>query len=212
MIREPANREPATDPHQAAERYKRIIGRSLTCLTDSIWIASPALRGPNEIRQLSLSPQPDGLPLKLRRDEGDAIYFAALQRFVVVPDDRFEKGEWKVSTREYKYTVYESTERRGTIKPVIEWHWHPDTEPPWPHVHVRADESICGLTSRKLHIPSERVAFESVVHFMIDELGVRPARDDWPQLVESARERFESFRTWPGGIPLERPAPNPASK
>lgn len=201
MIPEPPNREPATDAYQAAERYKRIISRSLTCLTDNIWIASPALRGSDEVRQLYLSPGPGGSPVRLQRESGGAIYFTALQRFVVIPDNRFRFGEWKVSTREYKYAIYEAP-TRDSLKPVIEWHWHPASDPPWPHIHVRADERVCGATSRKLHIPSGRVAFETVVHFLIDELGVKPACRDWRELTRSARERFETFQTWPGSVPL----------
>jgi hypothetical protein len=88
------------------------------------------------------------------------------------------------------------TDRRPV--PALAWHWHPDSGTMHePHMHVYCGGQIGGDPISKLHFPSERVAFEHVVQFVITELRVPPRRDDWQSLISAALERFVAFRTWP---------------
>lgn len=65
------------------------------------------------------------------------------------------------------------------------------------------DGTIAGLRLRELHLPSERVAFEMVVRFLIAEMGVIPLRTDWAELIEEALAMFVKFRTWPRSHPID---------
>lgn len=49
---------------------------------------------------------------------------------------------------------------------------------------------------KKLHLPTARVSFESVVRFAIEELGASPARQGWQDDLDDAERRFRAFRTW----------------
>lgn len=190
-------REPARTAYEAEQRYIRIISRPLTCITNAIWFASHPLRGADEERTLLVSRATDGSPIRLRRADGPPVHLTAYQRFQLVPDTRWSPDEWKASSRQYGYDIWEPMPD-GRLKPVIQWHWHPASgNTDEPHIHVRAGEEICGRETRKLHIPSERVAFESVVRFLIVDLGVVPLRADWEALIEGALAAFVRFRTWP---------------
>jgi hypothetical protein len=43
---------------------------------------------------------------------------------------------------------------------------------PGPTVHIRGEFS-------RIHIPTARISFESVVRVLIEDVGARPARPDW---------------------------------
>lgn len=194
-------REPAYSARDARSRYVRIISIPLTCVTHSVWCDGPTLRGSEEedrVLQLTGSPR----PLRLRRAGKSPIYLTATQGYRLVPDPRFAPGEWKATTRGYAYTVYDTVDHEATK--AIAWHWHPGTgKSDEPHLHVYREGQIAGEYLNKLHLPGERVAFEAVIKFVIDELGVDPIRMDWQSQIDSALERFTRFRTWPqSGPPL----------
>ena len=196
-------REPARTPYEAEQRYIRIISRSLTCITRAIWTATPSIRGTDEDRTLLVSRASDGSPIRLSRAEGPPVHLTAYQQFRLMPDTRWAADEWKASSRQYGYEIWEPTDDHK-LKPVIQWHWHPGSgNTDEPHIHVRASEDICGRATRRLHIPSERVAFESIVRFLIVDLGVVPLRDDWEELVNDALSAFVRFRTWPRSASLD---------
>ncbi len=48
----------------------------------------------------------------------------------------------------------------------------------------------------RLHVPSGRIAFEQVLLFVIDELGVVPAREAAREVLGEVLERFRQYRTW----------------
>jgi hypothetical protein len=181
----------ARTEHEARQRYVDFLSLPLNCITNAQWVAHPPLVGPTASWTLTLARS--GEPVRLRRDDDLPVYFRALQRFEPTQD-----GEaWRMHTLEYKYEIWEPQPDR-TNKPIIEWHWHPNPitgEQMDYHVHVRASEAICGIASRRLHIPSERVAFESVVRFLIKDLGVRPRHEDWERRVDEALAAFNRFRT-----------------
>jgi hypothetical protein len=190
-------REPAYSPREARARYIRIISLPLTCVTRAQWCGSPTIRGSEEEdRAIQLTGMPN--PLRLKRDDESPVFLSATQGFRLIPDERFAPGagEWKATTTGYAYTVYE-TSNHAPLK-AMAWHYHPKSGGSHePHVHIYREGQIAGLELNKLHFPGERVAFESVITFLIKELGVTPLRDDWEELVTSALERFVRFRMWP---------------
>lgn len=193
--------EPARTEHGARQRYIDFLSLPLHCITNAIWVATPPLAGPGGIWSLSISGKKGGDPIPLRRDDGTAIYMTALQRFK--PTQTQSTGAWRMPTVEYNYTIWEPSLDR-TQKPVMQWHFHPDSgTTKLPHLHVRASETMCGITTRKLHIPSERVAFESIVRFAVEELGVRPRQYDWEVRIQEALDAFIKFRTWTTEPPVE---------
>jgi hypothetical protein len=187
-------REPARHAHAAQQRYLHYLQRSLSCLTNAIWLVAPPPDARGDERALTVS----GEPIRLRRDEGATLLLYANQRFDLIEDERFP-GEWKARTHGYVYSIYvETPDEDEAAQELLAWHWHPLTTPdrPQPHLHVRMDHSFLGLTLARLHIPTGRVAFEEVVRLLITELRVEPNRDDWREILRDSEDRFREYRTW----------------
>jgi hypothetical protein len=123
----------------------------------------------------------------------EPLYIRVLQTGFVVADPRY-RGEWKVSTATYVYALYDRPDT-ASAEPLIRWHWNRD-DPNWPapHVHVAvADPRGRGVD---LHIPTgARVSIEQVVTFLIRDMDVTPAVDDWEAVLAEGQARFDEFRT-----------------
>jgi hypothetical protein len=80
---------------------------------------------------------------------------------------------------------------------LIAFHWHPGREdqPDFPHLHVTSRPGPVRI-QRKHHVPTGRVSLEAVVRFAIQELGVRPIRPDWEQVLDAGQREFEARRSW----------------
>ncbi len=68
----------------------------------------------------------------------------------------------------------------------LAYHWHPVGVSPvtWPHLHVGG--TVAGIDLSRAHLPTGQVALPDVLRFAIVDLGVRPLRDDWPDLLKTA--------------------------
>lgn len=125
-----------------------------------------------------------GAPLRLRASGPDGedhfLHLVASQLLTPYFDDRGR--EYRCRTDKYTYSVFDDQQNE-----VASWHWHPETYRS-PHVHVRE--------ARGLHIPTGRVTFESVVRFLIEDLGVQEARQDWDSVLNDQEDRHLTWRTW----------------
>jgi hypothetical protein len=184
-------RQPAKTPRAAQRRYVNFLQLSLSCLTKAVWIVAPHPSGRNEERALTLSDD----PVRLKCGDDRELQFSASQRFVLIPDERYE-GEWKSRTLDYIYGVSMPGED-GDLE-LFRWDWHPMTTPAreQPHLHVRGSEPELSIPVERLHVPTGRVAFEEVVRFIILELGADPNREDWKEILAESEARFKKFRTW----------------
>lgn len=55
----------------------------------------------------------------------------------------------------------------------------------FPHLHLGAGSGVSREGLQKAHIPTGRVELEDVLLMAIRELGVRPRRDDWQEILGS---------------------------
>ncbi|MEV6299571.1 hypothetical protein AB0M02_09220 [Actinoplanes sp. NPDC051861] len=55
-----------------------------------------------------------------------------------------------------------------------------------------------GVLSKKHHIPGSRMSVEGVLRFCIDQLGVKPLRDDWASVLADSEDLFHMWATWGG--------------
>ncbi len=125
-------------------------------------------------------------------DRTRQLYLRSTIQFHYDEDARFT-GERKVSTDHYAHTLSESP----ALKPeLFSWEWNA-AEPRWPHVHVhRRNPDFKGLG--KLHVPTGRVFFEDVLRFLFHDLDIRPARDDWREVLDETAGRVGRWATWGG--------------
>jgi hypothetical protein len=184
-------REPAKSPAAARTRYIRFLQLPLSCLTKTVWVVGDSPDGGDDS-----SLTPNEYPIRLKRQDGAPVLFSPSQRFEIIPDPREGyEGEWKSQTLAYIYEI----RVEGDDEPqLFGWHWHPLETPdrPEPHAHFRLDHASLVVPLPRLHFPTGRVAFESAVVFLINELGVVPARSDWEDIVKDTFARFDKFKTW----------------
>ncbi len=156
----------------------------------------------NETAQLYVGPSPQGSansvslepfsnPIPLKVHGGERLYLLLGQQGEVIKDGRF-RGEYRITTRAYHYAVLRSeSEDTGFLS----WDWHPGSTPdyPYPHIHVPIAEPT-GRGNR-LHVPTgKRVTVEQVVGFLIQELLVEPAREDWAAVLEETQHRYDVYQ------------------
>jgi hypothetical protein len=198
----PADRIPARTDNAATKRLVKVLNGSLStvCVGPS-WAVMPLPDGsPDEYTGFT---RPDQA-VAFRTRSGDKLYLRSTIRFTLI-DDPNHPGERKASTREYAHTVGCT----DSLKPQLySWEWHP-SEPGYPHVHVRrGDPAHKGLG--KLHIPTGRVFFESVLLFLIRDHDVLTCRDEWRDVLGDSLRRVSKYSTWGGGItPDVEPPPDP---
>ena len=181
------DRDPARSDAEAKARFLGVLNRSLSAVCrNSVWIVSPLAGG--QFNAFT-SPKP---AIRLRVPDGPDLYLRSTIRFQYVADDRFTRGERKVSTDLYAHTVGTS----DSLKPQLySWEWSTAQAP---HLHVRrGDPDYGGLG--KLHLPTGRVFFEDVLRFLVTEHGVPPARDDWQDVLGEGLRKVSMFATWGGG-------------
>lgn len=100
---------------------------------------------------------------------------------------------WAVRSLGYWYQV-----RRTGGPEVIAFHWHPRGQGgniPFPHLHLGHAIGPVAIGA-KAHVPTGRVSLEAVVAFLIRELGVRPLRPDWDDVLAANQAAFDAKRTW----------------
>lgn len=168
---------PGATPEEALDAFVTPLQNVLNCLAsghnfkirhlddDSILVATPA----------------DGVALT--RDVG-------LQAVLIVKPV-IKNGQHAVSTRSYKYTIYQNTLSRPTR---YMWHWHPESRRSpvtYPHFHTPP-----GIYLSKRHFPTGRVAFEDIALFALDELGLSTDNPDAREKIASHRALHAENRSW----------------
>lgn len=177
-------REPTRNPSEALRRYKHVLQRALGLVTAAQWVTG--LQDRQQDRHFLIT-NPDAI--RLATDGDVPVYLRAAQSFTYENDRRW-RGEWKVKTLGYAYTVGLGPNDGDQL---VAWHWHPDVLEAC-HLHVYHEDQDLGPL-RKLHMPTARVSFEQIIRFTINDLGVR-ARVGWEDVLAECEARFSMFRTW----------------
>jgi len=161
--------------------------QTLLCVTATAFLYTSDAGGTPSV----LVSDRDGDVVRLRRNDGADIYLDIAQRFRPY---RQGNSAWRVTLREYAYSVYDQHPDAQAVRPLLAWHWHPGTRD-HPHLHIRGESDAVG-SLHKLHVPTRRVTFEAVVEFVIADLDVEPARDDWHEQLSDATRRVEQHLNW----------------
>lgn len=177
--------------HEAIQEYTTELQKIISCVASEVCYVFPNANGRLSLAWSSGEPL-QSEPLKLLRTDGNSLYIDINQE---IEDPRPANKE-SVSTRFYLYSILDADRND-----LIGFHFHPElNEDPvqYPHVHVYADadKRFSFLNLHRRHIPSGRVALEDVIHWLIDELKVKPLREDWEKVLTATREKFKSKQTW----------------
>lgn len=132
-----------------------------------------------------------GVPLETRF--GRLYFYLSQQLEAVLESD----GWYRLSTRKYWYRI------QPVSSPNEQAHFRWEYESPGKHdghprhhIQLRSDVQLDGhvLDLNKLHVPTGWVTIEEIIRFLIVDLGVKPAGDDWPErLRKSERSFYEDF-------------------
>lgn len=184
----------ARNPGEALDRHLTFMQWSVNCLDPkAVWRVGPppakyAAELPDEARTLVLA----NAPVEVPRKSADPLYFAPTQYIEVVPDDRVERREFRVTTHGYIYLL--SLHPRLETS-VLEWHYHPYAGRPDTHLHIGSVEGEPGPLVNA-HVPTGRVSFESIMRFLITEFGVEHPHEGWKEILAECEQRFRRHRTW----------------
>jgi hypothetical protein len=101
--------------------------------------------------------------------------------------------QWRITTRMYEYSLLD---RDATE--LLVYHWQPDADPAYPHIHVsaalhaktRALEKKHTIDLDGLHLPTGRVSLEAVIRMLITEFAIAPRRADWRRTLDRTEAAF----------------------
>lgn len=158
---------------EAAQTLLADLRRAVSCVSADVLIDArrhQTAQHPRTIflprRAAPLSGQPP-LMLEVSHEYGVAEYPAG-------------RGWWSVHTRAYRYVLYL---RDGAE--LLAFHWHPDDPNPvkFPHLHLSAGAQVGFAPLTRAHLPTGPIELHEVLRLTIEDLGVRPLRSDWSDIL-----------------------------
>lgn len=184
----------ADTPAVVARRYLAPITDAIRCIAHGTLIANrERVYEIDEDYSIVLN---NGDPLRLR--SSPVIHLAAGQRFRVIRDGADSQEPYRIRTVEHWYQFLLDDEVE-----LLAYHWTPEAsasgQTTYPHLHIgaamlSATAPVFPGTFHKKHLPTGRVAIESVVRFAIEELGVAPLRRNWRAILERGQRAFDDGR------------------
>jgi hypothetical protein len=172
------------DKEDAFERYADPLKRVLACVTTCHLRRRYIDGDKTELQEFFLVNSPTTFA-------GSNLILDFSQYFHVVKSK--EMGKFVVKTEAYVYSILTA----DTEKELFAFHWEPHSKVKFPHVHLGFGAKGHGLPiDNRAHIPSGRVAVEDVVTFLIADLGIKPLKDDWEDVIARERVQFMKNKNW----------------
>ncbi len=96
-----------------------------------------------------------------------------------------DRRRWQARTVSYYYEFILPNGRQ-----LLSYHWHPVGRSPivWPHVHLPSHTAPVDLS--RAHLPTRPVGLEAVLRLAIEDVGVRPLRADWREVLEAGTDEL----------------------
>lgn len=177
-------------PYEAVKNYLNPIQLSLSCISHTVITVSP--RGYENFDGHSHSLLIErGYPIKLPASSG--TYYLGIRHQYIIVEAEGDRGPYKVSTKAYEYKILNDKKQE-----ILAYHWHPQSQVKYPHLHIKQVSGSPISVLQKAHIPTSRIAIEDIVALLLDpnSFGVNPHRNDWETILESGRNKFHTWKTW----------------
>lgn len=177
--------------------YLDNVRAALSCVTPTYIQVSDYNTALGSLQQLLLN-RGQALPL---RGGSPPIALLVRQFFKLIEDKEAvaARERWRLTIASYDYALREPQ----THAPLLSFHWHPEPlileggrSVSFPHLHI-GSSILSERSISKMHLPTERIAFEDVVRLAIEEFDISPLRVDWRAILTRTRREFEQHRTWP---------------
>jgi hypothetical protein len=81
----------------------------------------------------------------------------------------------------------------------LAYHWHPNapnSETPYPHVHLQYGAKVDRQELAGEHIPTGRVAIEDFIRLLLEVFKVSAQKDDWRNVLNRTKRRFDLYKSW----------------
>lgn len=178
----------ARNPAEAVERYRRSLQRVISCISDGVLSVVGQVNGgpyqPSDVLHTLLLQSGQFVPLA----GADNLSIRVAFRYEIALLEEGRRRDWRVVTREYTYSIARRDHDQAVE--LLTFHWQPETAigRSWPHLHVGSGiaESSQRIGTRyvhRVHVPTDLVSLASAVRMAIEELEVRPLRDDWHEIL-----------------------------
>lgn len=180
---------PGRSPSEAFGVFVEPLAEAVGCLGRAKFTASPGGRGNlHVVHSLLLN---GGGPLLL----SGGLQLSARVLYEIIRDGTSAAQPFRITTRAYMHTI-----ALNDGVELLTAHWHPVGASPQvqPHWHVGAAAlAPDGVFTPRAHIPSGRIAFETIVRVAIEQFGVEPTRSDWAEVLDRCEHNFTEHRSWP---------------
>ena len=148
----------------------RPLQRSLSCVTRAVLVEDRTLASGTRVASLGDRPVPLGGAHRLG--------LSVLVAFGVERAAESPRSSWQARVSGY---AYEFQGADGGM--LLAFHWHPVGLSPVTTPHVHLGGPLGGIDLSKAHVPTGPVALQDVLRFAITDLGVRPLREDWRDVL-----------------------------
>ena len=163
-------------PAEAVNAFLAPLQQSISCVANAVLHVRGGYYPGDKPRVLTIG---SGKPVPLVGERRLALRGAMLYRIIEAPG-----GRWSVSIAGYEYALDDLESRQE----IISFHWDPVGDSPvtTPHLHIACSQPGFPIT-RKQHIPTGCISLEEFLRFAITELGVRPRKKNWAQILDRNR-------------------------
>ena len=166
---------PRDSEDDVIEKYVRPIQRTVSCITLTPLVYTPQT---GSSFQYLVEFGPDSSVASLK---DQTLLFSIQQGVSVV---QAQSGDWIAQLGAYLYTVMDDR-----FRPLFSYEWHPHRHRSDPHFQIKQGASHHGLN--KCHFPTGLIPLEAVIRLLIEEMDVRPIRNDWDDVLTRKGEQSE---------------------
>ena len=165
---------------QAVNTFIDLLRQALSCVTDGVLDVRGGYH-PAELPHIVALNQ--GMPVRLG---GNARLLLLVSLHYRIVEDSASPGSWTVRIVAYYFTLADRDDRE-----ILAYHWHPAgrSNVTWPHLHLGSFSHGVGLS--RAHLPTGCVSIEQILRLAIADLGVRPRRKDWADVLNRTQAAYE---------------------
>lgn len=167
-------------PREAVQNFVGPLQTALSCVTNSVLQIYGGYYPRSEPHVATIA---DGDPVPLR---GDSRISLQIRHWYRIVEDAGPRGPWKVQTAGYYYSLKDSSDQE-----ILAYHWHPQSEPTFPHLHLEAGAGIGRQELTKAHLPTERISLEHVLRIALNDFGCYPLKPDWEEVLAQTQSAYD---------------------
>lgn len=163
---------------EAVSSLTEVLQRAVSCVSDDVLRPEQGGYRPGEVSQIAF---PNG-SARLRGAYPCRLFVAHYYRPQQLDNDRV----WDIQTAGYSYRLL-----RDDGREILAYHWHQEgrSHVTAPHLHLGAGAEVGWPGLQKTHLPTGMIFLPALIELAIGS-GVRPRRNDWRSVLDSARSEL----------------------